>query len=57
MGRAAIATGIGIALAGYLMASVFLHESHVRYYGLYLGLAAGVARLAGGVAHAEEAAA
>jgi O-antigen ligase len=57
-GRAAIASGIGIALAGYLMASVFLHESHVRYYGLYLGLAAGVARLAGGdVLSAKEAAA
>ncbi|HEY0160106.1 MAG TPA: O-antigen ligase family protein [Thermoanaerobaculia bacterium] len=50
-GRAAIASGIGIALCGYLVASVVLHESHVRYYGLYLGLAAGVARLAMGVVH------
>ncbi|HEX8618824.1 MAG TPA: O-antigen ligase family protein [Thermoanaerobaculia bacterium] len=45
-GRAAIASGIGVALAGYLMASVFLHESHVRYFGLYVGLAVAVARLA-----------
>jgi putative inorganic carbon (HCO3(-)) transporter len=44
--RAAIASGIGVALAGYLMASVFLHESHVRYFGLYVGLAVAVARLA-----------
>jgi putative inorganic carbon (hco3(-)) transporter len=50
-GRAAIASGIGIALCGYLIASVVLHESHVRYYGLYLGLAAGVARLATGTVH------
>jgi putative inorganic carbon (hco3(-)) transporter len=50
-GRAAIASGIGIALCGYLVASVVLHESHVRYYGLYLGLAAGVSRLASGVVH------
>jgi hypothetical protein len=50
-GRAAIASGIGIALCGYLIASVVLHESHVRYYGLYLGLAAGVSRLATGVVH------
>lgn len=49
-GRAAVASGIGIALCGYLIASVVLHESYVRYYGLYLGLATGVARLAGGVA-------
>ncbi|HEX8253335.1 MAG TPA: O-antigen ligase family protein [Thermoanaerobaculia bacterium] len=48
-GRAAIASAVGIALAGYLIASVFLHESHVRYYGLYLGLAAAVARLSSGV--------
>lgn len=45
-GRAAIASGIGVALAGYLMASIFLHESHVRYFGLYVGLAVAVARLA-----------
>jgi len=51
IGRAAIASGIGIALCGYLIAGVVLHESHVRYYGLYLGLAAGVARLATGVVH------
>ena len=50
-GRAAIASGIGIALCGYMIASVVLHESHIRYYGLYLGLAAGVARLATGVVH------
>lgn len=45
-GQAALASGIGVALAGYLMASVFLHESHVRYFGLYVGLAVAISRLA-----------
>ncbi|HYO78065.1 MAG TPA: O-antigen ligase family protein [Thermoanaerobaculia bacterium] len=53
-GRAAIASAVGVALAGYLIASVVLHESHVRYYGLYLGLAAAVARLSSGVVAAPE---
>ncbi|MDQ3281636.1 MAG: O-antigen ligase family protein [Acidobacteriota bacterium] len=55
-GRAAIASGVGVAIAGYMLASVFLHESHVRYYGLYLGLAVAVARLSRGVAAVDEAA-
>jgi O-antigen ligase len=44
--HAAIATGIGIALVGYLVASGFLHETYLRYVGLYVGLVAGIARLA-----------
>ena len=43
--HAAIATGLAIALAGYLGASLFLHETHLRYVGLYLGLIVGVTRL------------
>jgi O-antigen ligase len=43
--HAAIATGLAIALAGYLGASLFLHETHLRYAGLYLGLIVGVTRL------------
>ena len=43
--HAAIATGLAIALAGYLGASLFLHETHIRYAGLYLGLIVGVTRL------------
>ena len=43
--HAAVATGLAIALAGYLGASLFLHETHLRYAGLYLGLIAGVTRL------------
>jgi O-antigen ligase len=43
--HAAIATGLAIALAGYLGASLFLHETHLRYIGLFLGLIVGVTRL------------
>lgn len=43
--HAAMATGLAIALAGYLGASVFLHETHLRYIGLYLGLTVGLTRL------------
>lgn len=43
--HAAIATGLAIALAGYLGASLFLHETHLRYIGLYLGLIVGVTRV------------
>ena len=42
--HAAIVTGLAIALAGYLGASLFLHETHLRYIGLYLGLIVGVTR-------------
>jgi putative inorganic carbon (HCO3(-)) transporter len=44
--QAFLATSVAIAIAGYLSASVFLHESHLRYIGLFLGFAGGVARLA-----------
>ncbi|HEX7709024.1 MAG TPA: bifunctional O-antigen ligase/aminoglycoside phosphotransferase family protein [Thermoanaerobaculia bacterium] len=43
---AAIAAGIGIALAGYGVASIFLHETHLRYTGLLLGLVIATGRLA-----------
>ncbi|MDP9192680.1 MAG: O-antigen ligase family protein [Acidobacteriota bacterium] len=43
--HAALATGLAIALAGYLGASLFLHETHLRYIGLYLGLTVAVTRL------------
>jgi O-antigen ligase len=44
--NAAMATGLAIALAGYLGASLFLHETHLRYIGLYLGLIVGMTRVA-----------
>lgn len=37
---------LAIALATYLTASLFLHETHLRYAGLYLGLVMATARLA-----------
>lgn len=44
--RAMIAAALGVAIAGYLVASVFLHETHVRYIALYFGFAIAIARLA-----------
>jgi len=44
--QAFVVTGIAIAIAGYLAASIFLHESHLRYFGLCLGFSCAAARLA-----------
>jgi len=43
--HAALAMGLGIAVASYMIASLVLHESHLRYMGLYFGLIVAVARL------------
>ncbi|MBV8518220.1 MAG: O-antigen ligase family protein [Acidobacteria bacterium] len=43
--HAILAMGLGIAICGYLAASLVLHETHLRYPGLYLGFIAGIARL------------
>jgi O-antigen ligase len=43
---AAIATALSIALAGYLISSIFLHGAFQRYLWLLLGLSAAVTRLA-----------
>ncbi|HEX6177258.1 MAG TPA: O-antigen ligase family protein, partial [Thermoanaerobaculia bacterium] len=44
--RAAMATALMIAVAGYLVSSVFLHGAFQRYLWLLLGLSAAVMRLA-----------
>lgn len=45
-GRAMIAAGLGVAIAGYMIASLALHESYLRYMALYFGFVIAVARLA-----------
>jgi O-antigen ligase len=40
-----IAMTVSIAIVSYLVASVFLHETHLRYPALYFGFAMAVARL------------
>ncbi|MEA2489444.1 MAG: hypothetical protein QOH21_1236 [Acidobacteriota bacterium] len=45
-GRAMIAAGLGVAIAGYMLASLALHESYLRYMALYFGFVIAVARLA-----------
>jgi O-antigen ligase len=44
--HAVLASCVGAAIAGYLVASLFLHESHIRYFGLYVGFGIAVTRLA-----------
>jgi len=44
--HAVLASSVGAAICGYLVASLFLHESHVRYFGLYVGFGIAVTRLA-----------
>lgn len=44
--HAMLAAALAVAIAGYLIASVFLHETHLRYIGLYFGFAIAIARLA-----------
>jgi putative inorganic carbon (hco3(-)) transporter len=44
--EAVIATTVGVALAGYLVTSLFLHETHLRYVGLQFGLVIAVHRIA-----------
>lgn len=43
--HAVLAIAVGIGLCGYLAASIFLHDTYLRYVGLYLGFAAGVVKL------------
>ncbi|HEX6640875.1 MAG TPA: O-antigen ligase family protein [Thermoanaerobaculia bacterium] len=40
------ASALAVAIAGYLIASVFLHETHLRYIALYFGFVIATARLA-----------
>jgi O-antigen ligase len=42
---AIVALTLIAAVAGYLVASVFLHETHLRYLALYFGFSIAVARL------------
>lgn len=44
--HAMLAAALAVAIAGYLVASVFLHETHLRYLGLYFGFAIATGRLA-----------
>jgi len=44
--HAVLASCVAAAIAGYLVASLFLHESHIRYFGLYVGFGIAVTRLA-----------
>lgn len=44
--HAALATGVGIAIAGYLVSSIFLHGHFQRYLWLLFGLAAALYRTA-----------
>jgi O-antigen ligase len=43
--HAAIAAGLGVAVASYMVASVVLHESHLRYIGMFFGFVIAAARL------------
>ncbi len=43
---ALLAVALAVGLTGYLAASIFLHESQLRYIGLYAGFVAGISRLA-----------
>lgn len=45
---AVVAVTVGVAIASYLVASVFLHETHLRYLALYLGFAIALTRMARG---------
>jgi O-antigen ligase len=45
--HAMLATVVAVAIASYLVASVFLHETHLRYIALYFGFAIATKRLAG----------
>jgi O-antigen ligase len=44
--HAMLAAALAVAIAGYLIASVFLHETHLRYLALYFGFVIAIARLA-----------
>jgi putative inorganic carbon (HCO3(-)) transporter len=44
--HAMLAAALAVAIAGYLIASVFLHETHLRYIALYFGFVIAMARLA-----------
>ncbi|HUR82785.1 MAG TPA: O-antigen ligase family protein, partial [Thermoanaerobaculia bacterium] len=45
---AVVTMTVSVAIASYLTASVFLHETHLRYVALYFGFAMALARLARG---------
>lgn len=44
--HAMLASALAVSIAGYLIASVFLHETHLRYIALFFGFAIAIARLA-----------
>jgi O-antigen ligase len=44
--HATLTAALAIAIAGYLIAGLFLHETHLRYLALYFGFAIAIARLA-----------
>lgn len=44
--HALLATALAVSIAGYLIASVFLHETHLRYLALFFGFVIAMARLA-----------
>jgi O-antigen ligase len=44
--HAILAIAMAVAIAGYMIASVFLHETHIRYIALYFGFVIAIARLA-----------
>jgi putative inorganic carbon (HCO3(-)) transporter len=43
--HAFVATSIAITIAGYIIASAVLHDSHIRYIALCFGFTCGIARL------------
>ena len=43
--QAILTAALAVAIAGYLIASVFLHETHLRYLALYFGFAIAISRL------------
>jgi len=43
-----VTTTVSVAIASYLVASVFLHETHLRYLALFLGFTIALARMARG---------
>jgi O-antigen ligase len=43
--HATLVAALAVAIAGYLIASVFLHETHLRYLALYFGFVIAIARL------------
>lgn len=47
--QAILTAALAVAIAGYLLASLFLHETHLRYLALYFGFAIAISRLSRGL--------